>query len=157
MTDVLIKADKNKFFFTNKKPCNQYLFSEFCNFIFQELSPALKRPVIKETVTLSQIEEAVKDFIEKKGNGLVKPKESWVRHSIAFFAKLKWLKITAENKIEVSLEKFRTHKEKDFIRFFSKTLCKMDKQEELKVKKKEIKKEDKSKQLNLFSRFNKKA
>mgnify|MGYP001617012999 CR=1 FL=1 len=141
-----MKVTQDRYIFTNKQPYDQYLFVQFKFYIHQKLSPILKRPTIEETITLSTIDEEFKTFSKQFGNILVKPKSRWFKRAIIYFQKeLGWIKIREDNKIEVSIDKFRSQRkgDNDEFKFFSKRLCHKQKKELKKRKKAKEKVENK--------------
>ena len=140
-----MKADQRKYFFGNKKPCLQYLYTLFKSYVHQRIAPVLMRPKIEETIDLGTVEEEIKIMQNQMGNELVKPKSKWIKDAVSFFTKeLRWLKIKEDNRIEVSPKKFQSkRKGNDDFRFFSNKLCRNDKKKFGKIERIEKKRERK--------------
>jgi len=157
---TIMKSDKEKYFFTNKRPCKQYLYFCLKTYIHQRISSILMEPRIEETVDLLQIDKEFKTFLERMGNNLVRPRKAWFKDALDYFVKeLKWVKIKNDKIIEISIDKFKSRRKmsNDEFKFFSKRVCqkeikKLKKQEK---KRKEIRKKhgDQQKLLTNFPKI----
>jgi hypothetical protein len=120
LSQTILKSEQERFYFTNIKPPLPYMYFRFKFYVSQTIRSLLLKPNRQEIINLGLQENIIKDFKEKLGNQLVAPRSTWIKDTIIFFEKQKWLLRKEDCSIDVHTKKFRSFSSDEFRKFSEK-------------------------------------